>query len=91
MAEFYFEEYIKNYEIDFYNEGTEEEKSYLKSKGISIDTYYKDSDKWCSRSGGMTFNLTHMTSYPALKEYLDYRFNMYMRKKKLEKLKNELE
>jgi hypothetical protein len=88
MAEFYFEEYVNNYEIDFYNDGTEEEKSYLNSKGILIYTYYKDGDKWCTRSSGITFNLIYMTSYSVLKVYLDYRFNMYMRKKKLEKIKN---
>ncbi len=87
MANFYFEKYVNNYEIDFYNNSTVEEKSYLKSKGIKLGIYYKTGEKWNQRISGLTFNLSSADCYPALKEYLDYRFNQFMRKMKLEKIK----
>jgi len=89
MAEFYYEKYVRNYEIDFYNDGTEEEKEFLKSKGIELSTYYKSGRQWNMRISGMTYQILSLDYYPALKEYLDRRFEQYIRKLKLEKIENE--
>lgn len=88
MANFYFEKYINNYEIDFYNHGTEEETSFLIQNNIEIGCYYKDGNEWSKRMSGMTFNIKHLKCYPELKKYLDYRFNTFIRKEKLKKLIN---
>lgn len=89
MANFYFERYVNNYEIDFYNHGTNEEKLFLKQNNIEIGCYYKSGVEWCKRMSGMTFNIKHLDNYNKLKEYLDYRFNQFIRKQKLERI-NEI-
>ncbi len=77
------------YEIDFYNYGTESEKNFL--SGLSkhdfcIACYNKSGTDWIKRSSGMTFRLNGMSYYPKLKQYLDYRLNIHLRKEKLKKI-----
>ena len=75
------------YEIDFYNHGTESELEHLlKLDKYCTGTFYKDRDKWISISSGMSFNISNMSYYPKLKEYLDYRLNIHLRKSKLQKI-----
>lgn len=75
------------YEIDFYNYGTEEEKKYLTNiDKFIISIYCKRGENWIKRSSGMTFNIFSMSYYPKLKQYLDYRLNIHLRKEKLLKI-----
>ena len=81
MAEFYYEEYVRNYEIDFRNYGTEEEKEILSKLSVYswdvIATYFKRGDNWYKRMSGMTFDIRQSEYYEKLKEYLDYRFKIF--------------
>lgn len=91
MANFYYERYVHNYEIDFYNDGTKKEKDFLNKNNIDIGCYYRDGIKWSKRMSGMTFNIKHSSYYTILKKYLDSRFNIFIRKEKLKNLnKNQL-
>jgi hypothetical protein len=79
----------KSYEIDFYNHGTEEEKRFLSSLSNHdhcVTCYNKSGTDWVKRLSGMTFRLNGMSYYPKLKEYLDYRLNLHLRKEKLKKI-----
>jgi modification methylase len=92
MANFYFDKYVHSYEIDLYNHVTNEEKIILykifeNNYGMIGGIYFIKGGDWYSRSSGMVYNIKSMDYYPALKEYLDYRFNLYMRKLKLEKIR----
>lgn len=93
MANFYYEKYVNNYEIDFHNYGTKEEKEFLSKlyhfSWDVIGVYYKDGDEWCKRQSGMTFDIKNLSYYPELKKYLDYRFKIFERSKKLEKIKKD--
>ena len=91
MAEFYYETYVQNYEIDLYNDITEEERKILKSKNIEPHTYFLSDGKWCQRLSGMTYNLKHLPFYNELQEYLNERFKIFSRKIKLDKLNGELQ
>ena len=86
MADFYFEKYIHNYEIDFYNYHTKKEKQFFDDNNIELGCYYKDDNEWSSRISGMCFNITKSRYYPKLKKYLNHRFIIFTRKLKLEKL-----
>lgn len=80
------------YEIDFYNHGTESEKKFLSSLSSDcISCYYKEGTNWVKRLSGMTFRLNGMSYYPKLKEYLDYRLNIHLRKEKLKKINEFIE
>ena len=83
MAEFYFEKYINNYEIDFVNDGTEEERSTFERHNIPSGCYFKSGDEWVKRVSGMTYNIKGTSYYPLLKKYLDHRLNVYLRKMKI--------
>lgn len=77
------------YEIDFYNHGTESEKKFLSSLSKHdecITIFMKEGSDWISRSSGMTFRICLMNYYPKLKQYLDYRLNIHLRKEKLLKI-----
>ena len=79
----------KFYEIDFKNYGTESEKKFLSSLSkneLALGIFYKEGAEWVKRMSGMTFRIIHMNYYPKLKEYLDYRLNIHLRKEKLLKL-----
>lgn len=89
MANFHWEKYVNNWEINFNGLTEEENESLRKKLGMGrefLGTYYKDGDEWCMRSSGMCFNLTETSYYPKLKEYLDNEFKKFIRKKKLEEL-----
>lgn len=86
MADFYYEEYVHNYEIDFFNYGIKEEIDFFEKNNIEVGCYYKNRNEWNKRISGMLYNITHLNYYPKLKEYLDYRFNIFTRKEKLKKL-----
>lgn len=93
MISFKWVDYIKGYEIDYYNDATKKEQSELKEKlGLSetfhLGLYHKEGDEWYSRSSGMIFKIKDLDYYPRLKEHLDSEFNKFMRKIKLEKLTN---
>lgn len=85
MANFYLNSW-KHYEIDFYNHSTEEEKKYFDENKIPLGTYYKEHNDWVKRTSGMTFNIKNLKYYSILKEYLNKRFNSYMRKIKIDKI-----
>ena len=79
----------KCYEIDFHNYGTESEKKFLSSLSKydeCITIFMKDGVDWVKRSSGMTFRICLMNYYPKLKEYLDNRLNIHLRKEKLQKI-----
>lgn len=85
---FYWEDYVNSWEINYYNNLTEEETKSLKEKlGMSyLGIYYKSGDEWCSRSSGMLFNITNSSYYSKLKEHLNKEFNIFIRKQKLKKI-----
>jgi len=85
MANFYLNRW-KHYEIDFYNYSTEKETLYFINNNIELSTFYKDHNDWIKIISGMTFNIKNIKYYPILQEYLDKRFNAYMRKLKIEKI-----
>jgi hypothetical protein len=89
MADFYFEKYVHDYEIDFYNHGTTEEVAFFIKNNIEIGCYCRDGGEWCKRLSGMVFNIKDLRCYPILKKYLNDRFNVFIRKEKLKKL-NEI-
>lgn len=78
------------YEIDFYDMPKDEKRKLSDDLGMNqfseIGCYYKDADKWYLRVSGMTFNITQTDYYPKLKDYLDKRFNKYLRKEKLKNI-----
>ena len=79
----------KFYEIDFYNYGTKSERIFLSSLSkneLALGIFYKEGTEWSKRISGMTFRIIHMDYYPKLKEYLDYRLNIHLRKEKLKKI-----
>ena len=84
----------KFYEIDFKNYGTESEKKFLSSLSKNeeaLGVFYKEGSDWVKRISGMTFRINFMNYYPKLKEYLDYRLNIHLRKEKLKKINEFIE
>jgi len=84
---------LNNYEIDFYNYGTESEKKFLSSlskHNDCISCFYNEGSIWAKRISGMTFRLNGMNYYPKLKEYLDHKLNIYLRKLKLQKISQSI-
>ena len=81
------------YEIDFYNHGTEEEKQFLSKLSKheeAIGVFFKNGTNWSKRLSGMTFRISAMNYYPKLKEYLDHKLNIYLRKSKLQKISQHI-
>jgi hypothetical protein len=89
MASFYLNNW-KYYEIDFYNHSTEEEALYFINNNIELGTFYKDHNDWVKRISGMTFNIKNVKYYPILKQYLDKRFQSYLRKIKIENINGKI-
>ena len=79
MAEFYYERYVSNYEIDLVHDLTAEENLYLNSKHIELGLYYKADNGWNRRVSGNTYKIDLMPYYKELKKYLDYRFKKFTR------------
>ena len=91
MSQFYYEKYVNNYEIDYYDLTYDEKKvlmNKLKLREYELGCYYKSGNDWTLRTSGMSFNITQMNYYPRLKEHLDNEFRIFMRKQKLEKIEN---
>jgi len=91
MAQFYYEEYVQNYEVDYHNELTIDEKDKLSKKlGISVEyishCFFKTYDGWSYRISGMTYNIKGEDWYPIIKEHLDKEFLKFMRKEKLKQI-----
>ena len=79
------------YEIDFYNYGTKSEKEFLSSlanHNDCVSCYNKDGTEWIKRLSGMTFRLNGMNYYPKLKEYLDHKLKIHIRREKLQKIED---
>lgn len=88
MVEFRWCNYVRNWEIDYYNGLSQEESDKLKQL-LNLDSlgcYYKSGDEWKERISGMCFKLTSTPRYPKLKEYLDLEFKKFIRKKKIQKI-----
>lgn len=78
-----------HYEIDFYNYGSESEKNFLSNlskRNDCVACFYKSGSDWIKIVSGMTFRLNGMSYYQKLKEYLDHKLNLYLRKSKLQKI-----
>jgi hypothetical protein len=91
MAEFYWEDYVHNYEIDYYNDLTDDEKSIIMKKiGLPeyehLGCYYKDYSGWNRRISGNTYYIKDMPWYAKLKDHLDKEFLAFMRKQKINKI-----
>lgn len=89
MANFYLNNW-KYYEIDFYNHSTKEEAFYFINNKIELGTFYKEHNDWIKRTSGMIFNIKNSNYYSTLKEYLDKRFNLYMRKIKIDNINEKI-
>ena len=90
-AKFHWDDYVKNYEIDYHNDLSLDEKINLSKKlDISIEhvdyCFYKNGNEWNSRISGMTFNIKNSTWYPIMKEHLDKEFLKFTREEKLKQI-----
>ncbi len=91
MIQFYYERYINNYAINYYNGLTIEEKDDISHKlGLStkhfMKVFYKDGDEWKAKSGGITFKINNLDWYPIIKKHLDNKFIKFIRNKKLRQI-----
>jgi len=90
-AKFYWEDFVNNWEIDYYNDLTEEEQEYLSNK-LKLNVkhikhcFYKENNDWCSRIGGMTFNIKDSHWYLIIKKHLDKELTNFIRKEKLKQI-----
>jgi len=93
MVQFYYEKYVNNYEIDYYDL-TNEEKIELSHKlGLSVEhvahCFYKSGDEWNEKRSGMTLNIKYSDWYPIIKKHLNKEFNKFIRKEKLKQLNDK--
>lgn len=91
MAQFKYDTYIRNYEIDYFNDLSIGEKLDLSKKlGISEQhmkrCFFRSGNEWGCIVGGMTFNIKDCDWYPIMKRHLDKEFNIFIRKQKLKKI-----
>ncbi len=91
MVQFYYNKYVNNYEIDYSNDLTKEEKIELSNKlRIPVEyiakCFYKSGNDWSFRLSGMTFNIKNSNWYPKIKKHLDKEFEKFMRKEKIKQI-----
>jgi len=91
MAQFKYDDYVRNYEIDYFNDLTANE-TILLSKKLRISEqhikkcFFKSGGEWCCIVGGMTFNIKDCDWYPIMKKHLDKEFERFIRKEKLKQI-----
>ena len=78
------------YELDFYHYKDERDRlsEELKIAKYDLSCFIKKGNEWCRRSSGMIFNIKSLSYYPIIKEYLDKELLKYLRKSKLENIKD---